>query len=670
MVDGLNPANTVNYTYDANGNRISKVIGASTTSYTYNVLDQLAATTDTNGSPVTFAYDYGGMRVKKIDSAGETRYLYDDGAGGPLAEYDGSGSTTARYAYGQGSVSRTSVSGGSRSEDFFFTDALGSTSELTNAAGVVHASYGYDASGNVVAMTGSDNPVLFTGQLSDRETGLQYFNSRYYDASTGTFLTRDANPGHDNVPISLNPYLYAYANPLRYTDPSGHDPNPTSPPPPPSPGAAREADMLFPKPPPPTGVPRDGGIIIDPVPPASPTPKITSAPPRPADGADPRTGILYIGGEPVGRIVKEGSTDIGSIDPALFFNMEVSYDPGAQKNVSFSGSRSAPDNVSSPAPAPTTASSSADWTTQTEWVFSTTKHSPMSMIRSYDTGNAALNVVMNKILLPWRNLLAAVENIPFEFMGDIDDAMKSSRFSMEWEAFNTMMPLEGAMGLAMELPEAFVALRYWAGRAGEVAQDAALAPMWFVMGAGGGGAGSRRANRIVFQNLSNYSESEAVSILQSRQVVTTHAFEVIPGNPPARPDLGRAMTNLAKPYLGVQPRSYAAAEYAEDLGLITSDRYLGHMGWSPVKDRYIWAHLESRTLRVIPNDTSGNLFLFYDAGNLRQEMELDSGLRYLAKYDLGTVYVKPYVYLVEDTRLGTALRYKMTVPGGGGCCET
>jgi RHS repeat-associated protein len=104
--------------------------------------------------------------------------------------------------------------------------------------------------------------------------------------------------------------------------------------------------------------------------------------------------------------------------------------------------------------------SAPDPITQTEWVFPTTKHSPISMVRSLDTGNLALNFTLNKVVLPWRNLLAAIENTPFEAMGDLDDAMKRSPLKMEWQALQDMAPLFPAMGLAIEASEASQVLKF------------------------------------------------------------------------------------------------------------------------------------------------------------------------------------------------------------------
>ncbi|MGB9370104.1 MAG: DUF4157 domain-containing protein [Xanthobacteraceae bacterium] len=125
---------------------------------------------------------------------------------------------------------------------------------------------------------------------------------------------------------------------------------------------------------------------------------------------------------------------------------------------------------------PHLAPAAPDWTTQTEWVFETSRHSPFSMVTTLDTGNSVLNVVLNKGLVPWRNLLASVENMPFEMMGELDDAMTSSRFRMEWQAFQTMAPFSRAMGIAIEAPGA---LRYLgalasAGRKATIAGEEGL----------------------------------------------------------------------------------------------------------------------------------------------------------------------------------------------------
>ena len=64
----------------------------------------------------------------------------------------------------------------------------------------------------------------FTGQRLDG-TGLYYYGARYYDASTGRFISPDATGQDLNNPQTLNRYTYCLNNPLNRNDPTGHWPN-------------------------------------------------------------------------------------------------------------------------------------------------------------------------------------------------------------------------------------------------------------------------------------------------------------------------------------------------------------------------------------------------------------------------------------------------------------
>ena len=67
-----------------------------------------------------------------------------------------------------------------------------------------------------------DTDKLFTGQRLD-DTGLYYYNARYYDATIGRFISADPFVQDITNPQSLNRYTYCLNNPLKYVDPSGYN---------------------------------------------------------------------------------------------------------------------------------------------------------------------------------------------------------------------------------------------------------------------------------------------------------------------------------------------------------------------------------------------------------------------------------------------------------------
>ncbi len=71
-----------------------------------------------------------------------------------------------------------------------------------------------DADGDGIATTIN---LRMAGQYFDQESGLYYNWNRYYDPKTGRYITSDLI-GLRGGP---NTYLYARANPLKYTDPRG-----------------------------------------------------------------------------------------------------------------------------------------------------------------------------------------------------------------------------------------------------------------------------------------------------------------------------------------------------------------------------------------------------------------------------------------------------------------
>jgi RHS repeat-associated protein len=223
IVDNGDAAQSVTYEYDSNLNQTAREQAGERSEYEFGIRDQLLAA-EVGGEQTAFDYDHMGMRVKKVSADEETRYLYDDRA--VVVEYDGQSvgrETTRKYDYGYELLSLTEIGASTRDTQFYMTDALLSTANLTNEQGGLVQSYSYDAWGRVLAQAGSSsNPRRYTGHYFDDETGLHYFGARYYDDEMGRFLSQDPYLGQRDVPPSLHRYLYAYANPLRYVDLTGY----------------------------------------------------------------------------------------------------------------------------------------------------------------------------------------------------------------------------------------------------------------------------------------------------------------------------------------------------------------------------------------------------------------------------------------------------------------
>ncbi len=89
---------------------------------------------------------------------------------------------------------------------------------------VITDSYSYDAYGNLLEKEGdTENELLYTGEQYNSATGLYYLRARYMNPGTGTFISMDSHRGSIYDPVSLHKYLYANANPVMYTDPSGYN---------------------------------------------------------------------------------------------------------------------------------------------------------------------------------------------------------------------------------------------------------------------------------------------------------------------------------------------------------------------------------------------------------------------------------------------------------------
>ena len=213
------------YTYDKNGNTLSKRGMDDVTKYTYNLNNKLIlieTEEEDEKSSTGYTYDVDGELVSKVlNHTEEIIYLVDRNRGYSqiIEERDREGKLLGSYLYGDDLISQTRGT----TTSYYHYDGLGSTRALTNSMGEITDTYSYDAFGNILEKSGNTkNDYLYTGELYDSGIGLYYLRARFMDPSIGRFIRMDAFQGLQFEPETLHKYLYADANPVMKTDPSGY----------------------------------------------------------------------------------------------------------------------------------------------------------------------------------------------------------------------------------------------------------------------------------------------------------------------------------------------------------------------------------------------------------------------------------------------------------------
>ena len=142
-----------------------------------------------------------------------------DGAN-PYMDFDSDGELQTRYLYGPGIDELFARIGAGEDPQWYLTDRLGSVRQIVDGSGTILDEITYDSFGNALS---ESNPsqgdrFKFTGREYNPELGIYYYRARWYDPSTGQFISQD--------PIGFqagDPNLYRYVNnaPGDWTDPSG-----------------------------------------------------------------------------------------------------------------------------------------------------------------------------------------------------------------------------------------------------------------------------------------------------------------------------------------------------------------------------------------------------------------------------------------------------------------
>jgi RHS repeat-associated protein len=289
---------TRSYTYDLDGNRLTKTENGTTTyTATFEPTDQARTIQKTGGSLLTFGYDqYGNLTSDVGDGVNAIGYGYD--IAGRLTSIDAPGTTndasfaidaagrfksrtiagvTDTYAYEGLTETVTRIVNASPVDslvdatggrlgvkvgatvNWFLPDPHGNIAGALSGTTVASA-LRYDPYGTTIATGSAGGSPVATGHWKHQArldisppglaSPLYEAGARLYSPGLGAFTSLDTLMGTTQDPLSLNRFLYAQANPATLIDPTGHfvcesdsdcnrlgdNPNnkPPAPPPPPS----------------------------------------------------------------------------------------------------------------------------------------------------------------------------------------------------------------------------------------------------------------------------------------------------------------------------------------------------------------------------------------------------------------------------------------------------
>jgi len=261
---------TIDYTFDATGNLLSKSDFANVYEYKYAQPNAVSAVTLLNNNKISYGYDNRGNQTSGkgtitynvhdkplsiITAQGQTQFSY----GADLQRFKQSrsvdGTTVLTHyidklyevdfedgeSYARAFIGDIAIVGNSKERgtyvNFLHGDRLGSIATITDHNGQVLSTRSYDPfgkprtgsfqEGSVAQLSVIDGGSAltrrgFTQHEHIDEMELIHMNGRVYDYNLGRFLSVDPfiqDPGNSQ---SLNPYSYIMNNPLAGTDPTGY----------------------------------------------------------------------------------------------------------------------------------------------------------------------------------------------------------------------------------------------------------------------------------------------------------------------------------------------------------------------------------------------------------------------------------------------------------------
>lgn len=210
------------YGYNANGdNTLVQWNTTQQSTFAYDALGSLIGAVNKDGRALTFKYDSARNLVQTdLDGSTTTRRIYEDQFR-IAAQYTNGGNNLKEFIYFSDINSPDyMISAGIKYR--FLKDHLGSPRLVVKVDdGTVAQRVDYTDLGKITANTNTSfQPYVFAGGINENYTKLVKFGSRYYDAETGRWTSKDPIlfAGGDT-----NLFGYVVNDPINLTDPNGLD---------------------------------------------------------------------------------------------------------------------------------------------------------------------------------------------------------------------------------------------------------------------------------------------------------------------------------------------------------------------------------------------------------------------------------------------------------------
>jgi RHS repeat-associated protein len=220
--DRVTSYNGMTFGWSHNGNLLSTTNGGQPTTYSYDVRGALTSVALPGGEHIGYIIDAEGRRIgKQVNGLLQRGWLWDSDR--VAAQVDGNSSLTEQFIYGADDSTPSYMIAGANTYRIL-SDEGGSVRLVVNVAdGTVAQRLDYDEFGRVLGDSNPGfQPLGFNGGLYDPETGLVRFGARDYSSETGQWTARDPIL-FDGGQSSL--YAYVDNDPINFLDELGTGPN-------------------------------------------------------------------------------------------------------------------------------------------------------------------------------------------------------------------------------------------------------------------------------------------------------------------------------------------------------------------------------------------------------------------------------------------------------------